>query len=168
MSELTICTCIMAILFFMAGCLQIGIYVGTVEMTTMPAYLPGLLISAWPLAVAGVIFALLDVRLQIAAAGASAQPAPDHHLPPPTPTPQPAAVARRATAPAATAPAATKVMDTAAAPEGSYFYAYTQAPPEQKAPTPAESAPRPAHSAQAPAEPQQQSPQDSGLSFFKL
>lgn len=59
----TLVACLLAVLFFMSGCLQIAIYVGTTSAAPFTAYLPGLLISAWPLAVAAVLFVLVDIRI---------------------------------------------------------------------------------------------------------
>lgn len=65
MSVMTVTAGLVAILFFMAACLQIGLYIGSTPLDSLPAYLPGLMINAWPLAVAAVIFVLLDIRLNM-------------------------------------------------------------------------------------------------------
>lgn len=59
----TLVACLIAVMFFISGCLQIAIYVGTQTTTPFISYLPGLLGSAWPLAVAAVIFVLVDIRI---------------------------------------------------------------------------------------------------------
>lgn len=62
----TLVACLLAVLFFMAGCLQIAIYVGTAQPIPFEAYLPGLLQASWPLAVAAVLFVLVDMRVHMA------------------------------------------------------------------------------------------------------
>ena len=47
----------------MAGCLQIALYVATVPMEPFSGFIQGVVLSSWPLAVAAVLFALLDIRM---------------------------------------------------------------------------------------------------------
>lgn len=151
MSILTMCASTLGILFFMAGCLQLGVYVGATPSIDMAIYLPGLFLSAWPLAVAGVIFALLDVRLQMVLTRSM----------PAVPV---------AAEPSARPMSATKVVSRQSAPEGTYFPAQlVPLPPtpyaqQQQAPPPT---PEPNSFPQQAPQPAQPSPSE-GLSFFKL
>ena len=64
MSSPTIVTCLLGIYFFLAGCLQIAMHVGTAPTDPFPPFLHGLVAASWPLGVAGVLFILLDIRSQ--------------------------------------------------------------------------------------------------------
>lgn len=68
MSSPSIVTCLLGIYFFLAGCLQIALHVSTVPKDPFAPFLNGLMVASWPLAVAGIIFILVDIRMQISTA----------------------------------------------------------------------------------------------------
>lgn len=65
MSALPLVASLLGIIFFIGGCLQIAMYVGAVPMEPFSVFFPGLVSISWPLAVAAVIFALVDIRLNL-------------------------------------------------------------------------------------------------------
>lgn len=139
---------ILSTLFFMAGCLQLGIYIGTTPSTPFELFLPGALTASWPLAVAALLFVLLDIRTH--------QPDPQADAATPAPPP---ALLRRPAAPADPAPAA---------PEQPTYFAATPAPaPATPAPAPAPATTPQATPPPAPATPPRD-PSDNGLNFFKV
>lgn len=58
-----IVTCLAALFFFMAGCLNMGIYIAQTPSHPFEPFIAGMLTNAWPLAVACALFMLLDIRL---------------------------------------------------------------------------------------------------------
>lgn len=89
MSILSLSACLLAILFFMAGCLHIGLYVGATSTESFSAFFPGLVAAAWPLAVAALLFALLDIRLALLGRAAKEEPEDDDILEAPMSTSAP-------------------------------------------------------------------------------
>lgn len=64
MSSPTIVSCLLGIYFLLAGCLQIALFVSSTPRDPFAPFLSGLTAASWPLAVAAVIFILLDIRMQ--------------------------------------------------------------------------------------------------------
>ena len=54
---------LVSLFFFMGGCLNLGIYIAQTPREPMEPFIGGLLVGAWPLAVAAVLFMLIDIRL---------------------------------------------------------------------------------------------------------
>lgn len=54
---------LVSLFFFMAGCLNMGIYIAQTPRDPFEPFLAGLLLQAWPLGVAAVLFMLVDIRL---------------------------------------------------------------------------------------------------------
>lgn len=65
MSAPFLVACISAMLFFMGGCLQIALSVARMESYDVAVMTPEVLKAAWPLAVAAVLFILLDIRMGV-------------------------------------------------------------------------------------------------------
>lgn len=63
MTPPSLVACVLALLFFLAGCLQLAYYIARVSVENFGSYLSGLLLAAWPLAVTAIVFALLDIRM---------------------------------------------------------------------------------------------------------
>lgn len=85
----TLVACLLAVLFFMSGCFQVAIYVGTTQPTPFTAYFPGLLTAAWPLAVAAVVFVLVDMRIHMSEMKKAEPEIPEVPMPPRRTIPSP-------------------------------------------------------------------------------
>lgn len=170
------------------GCLQIALHVSTTPTEPLPEFLHGLLAASWPLAVAAVLFVLLDVRMHqnsairvvendepeipeapIRAKSHPAEPVSYFNVEPapvqvpssPAPSPAPEAFVQSGSTLFATPPPFRQV------PSGQSAAASATVPLQRVAPAARGNEPAPAQS-QAPMPPNQGKPQDDGLSFFKL
>ncbi len=54
---------IIALFFFFGGCIQLGTYIAQTTVQDVSVYIGGLMSSAWPLAVAAILFILIELRL---------------------------------------------------------------------------------------------------------
>ncbi len=54
---------LVSLFLLMGGCLNLGIYIAQTPREPMEPFIGGLLVEVWPLAVAAVIFMLIDIRL---------------------------------------------------------------------------------------------------------
>lgn len=54
---------VIAMFFFFGGCLQLGAYIGKTPVEDIPTYVDGLMLNSWSLAVAAVLFMLIELRL---------------------------------------------------------------------------------------------------------
>lgn len=54
---------IIALFFFFGGCIQLGAYIAQTTVQDVPVYVSGLMSSAGPLAVAAILFMLIEIRL---------------------------------------------------------------------------------------------------------
>lgn len=81
---------VIAMLFFFGGCLQLGAYIARNSVGDIPAYVNGLMLCSWPLAVAAVLFMLIELRLhggragetRYEASGVVERPVPQHTVRP--------------------------------------------------------------------------------------
>ena len=60
----TVLAVIIALFFFFAGCFKLGSFIARTSVGDLPEYLDSLMLQAWPLAIAAVLFVLIDIRLQ--------------------------------------------------------------------------------------------------------
>ena len=60
----TVLDVIIALFFFLCGCVKLGSFIARTSMGEIPEYLDSLMLQAWPLAIAAVLFVLIDIRLQ--------------------------------------------------------------------------------------------------------
>ncbi len=58
---------VIALFFFLAGCVKLGSFIAVSSVESIPDYVDSLLVQSWPLAVAAVLFALIDIRTHSAA-----------------------------------------------------------------------------------------------------
>lgn len=62
MNAPSIVACVVALFFFLSGCLQMAMHIGQTPTDPLEPFMSGLMTAAWPLGVAAIIFALLDIR----------------------------------------------------------------------------------------------------------
>lgn len=169
-----ITACLVGILFFITACLQIGLYVGSVPMETLSSYLPGLVMAGWPLAVAAIIFVLIDIRLNMEKKSPTF--VMDEEEIREAPARRPAAAPKQssaysyyaAAAPgAATPPAASPAAPPAVPQTQQLSSLFVSPPPFQQAIAPTVST-SPSAAAQPAAAAQPKENADNGLSFFKV
>ena len=55
---------VVALFFFLAGCVKMGIFISRCPDTDIPALVDQLLLQAWPLGVAALLFVLIDICLR--------------------------------------------------------------------------------------------------------
>ena len=55
---------VVALFFFLAGCVKMGIFISRCPETDIPALVDQLLLQAWPLGVAAFLFVLIDICLR--------------------------------------------------------------------------------------------------------
>lgn len=148
---------LLGIYFFVAGCLQVAHYVTAVPKEPFAAFLPGLLVASWPLAVAAVLFLLHELSAQMAvSAQRSMFPTPRAAAEEEDRIPEAPVQAKR---PAATEPQAEQQKKQQ---HVSYFNVEPEPPAaQQPAPAPAASAPAAPHSFFATPPPFQQQQQTS-------
>lgn len=65
----TVLAVIIALFFFLCGCVKLGSFIARTSMGEIPEYLDSLMLQAWPLAIAAILFVLIDIRLQRSAVG---------------------------------------------------------------------------------------------------
>ncbi len=68
-SMATVLAVIIALFFFLCGCVKLGSFIARTSMGEIPEYLDSLMLQAWPLAIAAILFVLIDIRLQRSAVG---------------------------------------------------------------------------------------------------
>ncbi len=54
---------VITMFFFFGGCLQLGAYIARNSVQDIPVYVDGLMLNSWSLAVAAVLFMLIELRL---------------------------------------------------------------------------------------------------------